>query len=113
MWQSSLLKNIPTTNPNQTMHLPRDIFVKCLESEWFKEIHGRMREAAAGHLEGEDYFTEIFQPFRLLHQEDDLEKFFKRILKVISLFFNAQGEVETVEKDIIFQVEGDALDKNH
>jgi hypothetical protein len=67
------------------MHLPKDIFVKCLESEWFKEIHTRMREVAAGHLEGDDYFIEIFQPFRV--QDDDIESFFKRILKVISLFF--------------------------
>jgi hypothetical protein len=85
MWQSTLLKNILASHPNQALHLPKDIFVKCLESEWFKEIHAKMRKVVAGHLEGDDYFLEIFQPFRV--QDDDLDQFFKRILKVISLFF--------------------------
>lgn len=108
MWQSTLLKNVPESHPNSALHLPKDIFVKCLEVEWFKEIHAKMKRVVGGHLEGDDYFQEIFQPFRV--PSDDIDVFFKRILKVISLFFAEHGDVEAAESKILFQSEGDALD---
>lgn len=66
-----------------------------------------MRNAAGGKIVGSDYFGKIMEPFNL--KEGELEMFLRRILKVISLFLKENGDIQRVEKSIIFQTDSDAL----